>query len=134
MSVLQETRSADLIPGFGAAAGMPSEEAWARQLRNRKRRGEAFAVLGVVSVVIALGVLAVLVIDVLRRGVPWLSIDFLTSFDSRFADRAGIRAGLVGSLKLERGMLDFESGRYGIMGFPKDVLDISVLLNLEMGA
>jgi len=39
----------------------------------------------------------------------------------------------VGDLQLERGMLDLESDRYGVMGLAKDVFGISVLLDLEMG-
>ncbi|MGH2617041.1 MAG: phosphate ABC transporter permease PstA [Thermomicrobiales bacterium] len=77
---------------------MPTESAWRRQLEARKRRGGVFTSLGILSIVIALGVLAVLVIDVLVRGVPWLDLGFITNFDSRFADRAGLKAGLIGSI------------------------------------
>jgi len=38
--------------------------------------------------------------DVFTRGLPWLSWDFLTSFPSRFPERAGIRSALFGSIWL----------------------------------
>jgi phosphate transport system permease protein len=44
--------------------------------------------------------LAVLLIDVALDGVPRLSADFLTSFASRFPERAGVKAALAGSLWL----------------------------------
>ncbi len=50
------------------------------------------------SIAIALGTLLTLLVDVARDGLPWLNWDFLTSFDSRFAERAGLRAALMGTL------------------------------------
>jgi len=63
----------------------------------RKARGHIFSALGVLSILVALGVLVVLLTDVLVRGLPWLDWQFLTSFDSRFPERAGIRAALYGT-------------------------------------
>jgi len=87
-----------MAQGMGVADIAPVPDAWRTQLRSRHRKGNVFVVLGLVSVVLALGMLAVLVTDVLVRGIPWLSQGFLTEFDSRFAEQAGIRAGLIGSL------------------------------------
>jgi phosphate transport system permease protein len=95
-----ENAGTGLSRALDASCSMPTDEAWQRQLQRRKRRGGVFAGLGLLSIVVALGVLVVLVVDILLRGVPWLNLGFLTSFDSRFADKAGIRAGLVGSLWL----------------------------------
>jgi phosphate transport system permease protein len=92
-----ESAGTGLSRALDASGSMPTDEAWQRQLQRRKRRGGVFAGLGLLSIVVALGVLVVLVVDILLRGVPWLNLGFLTSFDSRFADKAGIRAGLVGS-------------------------------------
>ncbi len=64
----------------------------------RKIKGAIFAALGVLSLAIALGALAVLLIDVWRDGRPWLDRQFLTSFDSRFARQAGIKAALYGTV------------------------------------
>jgi len=98
MSVTQDVRLPRAPGGAEVAGGLPDEQTSRRQLKVRRRKGELFSALGVVSIFIALGVLAILIIDVLVRGVPWLNLDFLTSFDSRFADRAGLKAGLVGSV------------------------------------
>ena len=59
--------------------------------------GGIFIVLGLVSIAISLGMLVYLVADVVLRGTPWLDWQFLTSFDSRFPQRAGILAALVGT-------------------------------------
>jgi len=98
MSTMRDARFARAVSGGEFSYGSPAEQSWRRQLRVRRRKGEVFSGLGVASIVIALGVLVVLIIDVLIRGLPWLDIGFLTNFDSRFADRAGLWAGLVGTV------------------------------------
>jgi phosphate transport system permease protein len=98
MSIRHDTPVADMAQGMGVADIAPTSDEWRGQLRDRHRKGNVFTVLGMLSIALALGVLAVLMIDVLVRGIPWLSRGFLTEFDSRFAERAGIKAGLYGSL------------------------------------
>jgi phosphate transport system permease protein len=66
-------------------------------LAGRKLRGTIFVILGIVAIAIGLLTLAVLVGQVLVDGLSWLDGQFLTSFDSRFAQRAGIKAALYGS-------------------------------------
>ena len=66
-------------------------------LAGRKLRGAVFVALGLCSIVIGLATLALLVADILQKGLPWLDWQFLDSFDSRFAARAGIKAALYGS-------------------------------------
>jgi len=85
---------------IGTGAWGSSLETWKAELRGRHRRGVIFNVLGIASIAFGLGALVVLIADVLLRGLPWLTWSFLNSFDSRFADRAGIRAGLFGSIWL----------------------------------
>lgn len=63
----------------------------------RKARSYIFTALGILSIMLALGVLLTLILDVLVRGVPWLDWQFINSFDSRFAERAGIKAALFGT-------------------------------------
>ena len=53
-----------------------------------------------VSTWLAIGVLVVLLIGVVWQAAGWLDWDFLTSFDSRHPEQAGILAGLWGSLWL----------------------------------
>ncbi|MEY9976120.1 phosphate ABC transporter permease PstA [Lysinibacillus sp. RC79] len=48
----------------------------------------------------ALVSLAILLYRIITQGVDYLTIDFLTNFASRFADKAGIKAALIGSLWL----------------------------------
>jgi phosphate transport system permease protein len=63
----------------------------------RKWRGIIFAALGVASILFALGTLIALLLDVLIRGWQWLDPQFFDSFDSRFAERAGIKAAIYGT-------------------------------------
>lgn len=67
------------------------------QMGARRLKGIIFLICGVISVVIGLGTLAMLILDVLTKGLGWINIDFLNNFDSRFASRAGIKAALYGS-------------------------------------
>jgi phosphate transport system permease protein len=89
----------DPLPGLGVGAGEGARRV-ARALRSRHRAGRIFEIVGLVCIVAALGVLAVLVVDVLVKGLPWLDWQFITSFDSRFAERSGIKAALYGSIWL----------------------------------
>ena len=59
-----------------------------------------FAVLVFVATMIGLVVLAVLLVDIARDGVPRLSWEFITSFPSVSPDRTGIYPALLGSLWL----------------------------------
>jgi len=63
----------------------------------RHLRGQIFVAVGVTAIILALGVLVYLVLDVAIRGGSWLDWQFLTSFDSRFAERAGVKAALYGT-------------------------------------
>ncbi|HYP41466.1 MAG TPA: phosphate ABC transporter permease PstA, partial [Chloroflexia bacterium] len=67
------------------------------RMRARKARSYVFTTLGIISILIALGVLVTLITDVVTRGLPWLDWQFLTSFDSRFPERAGIKAAIYGT-------------------------------------
>jgi phosphate transport system permease protein len=86
-----------VLPGESLRARL-ADPAFEARLRARKRKGSAFSVVGTIAIVIALGTLLVLILDVLQKGLPWLNWRFLTSFDSRFAERAGIKAALYGSV------------------------------------
>jgi phosphate transport system permease protein len=64
----------------------------------RKLEDKLLMWLGVIFAYTALGVLAVLVIDVFLDALPRLNIRFLTSYPSRIAENSGILPALVGSL------------------------------------
>lgn len=65
---------------------------------RRKRLGTVLAVIFFLATVFGVVVLATLLVDVALQAAPWLDVQFLTGLSSRFPDRAGIRAALLGSL------------------------------------
>lgn len=67
------------------------------RVQFRHALGVAFTVIGILSILIGLGALIYLLLDVFTRGVTWLDWQFLNSFDSRFAERAGIKAAIYGT-------------------------------------
>jgi phosphate transport system permease protein len=69
-----------------------------KRLNRRRLNGQIFYALCLLAVVIALAMLAALLYNVLFQGLTRLSWDFLTSFPSRFPERAGIQAALLGSV------------------------------------
>ncbi|MGD2044632.1 MAG: phosphate ABC transporter, permease protein PstA, partial [Gemmatimonadota bacterium] len=66
--------------------------------RRRRRLGVVFAWLCGLATFVGVAALAVLLIDVLMDGLGRLSLSFLTSFASRFPERAGVKAALAGSV------------------------------------
>ena len=68
------------------------------QRGRRKKWGVALAGLFFVATVFGVVVLATLLVDVALQAAPWLDSQFLTGLPSRFPERAGIRAALLGSL------------------------------------
>ena len=69
-----------------------------RQLIRRARRIDlAFAGAGLLVMVLAMAMLMALILDLVIDGLPRLSWDFLTSFPSRRAGRAGILSAWVGT-------------------------------------
>ena len=71
-----------------------------RRLARRKRAGRIFAAVTFAATLIGLIVLAVLLLDVLNKSRGWLDWQFLTSFPSRFPQKAGILSAFAGSLWL----------------------------------
>jgi phosphate transport system permease protein len=65
---------------------------------RRRRVGIAFAVLFFLCTFFGIIVLLTLLVDVAVKGIPWLNVNFLTSFPSRFPADAGILSSIVGSL------------------------------------
>lgn len=63
--------------------------------RNRMSAASRWAFLG--ATLLSLVVLVILGADTLINGVPRLNIEFLTSYPSRFAAKAGLRSSLIGS-------------------------------------
>jgi phosphate transport system permease protein len=65
---------------------------------RRKASGQAFYVLCLAAISIAMLALVVLLLDILLDGLPALNWGFITSYPSRFPGQAGILSALVGSL------------------------------------
>ena len=66
-------------------------------IRRNKRYDFWFSVISIVCVLFSLLTLATLLLDLALEGVPRISWSFLTSFPSRFADKAGILSAWVGT-------------------------------------
>ena len=92
-------------------AVIPQSEFQWRQAR-RKWMGRAFHGLCLLSVCIALGMLAVLLIYLLQQGVTGIDWSFLASFPSRHPDKAGIKPAMLGSIYvvLVAGVVSFTLG------------------------
>lgn len=71
-----------------------------QNLARRKRAGRLFAVVAFIATLVGLLVLAILLVDVINKGRAWFDWQFLTSFPSRFPERAGILSAFAGSLWL----------------------------------
>lgn len=67
---------------------------------ERSLRSLSFHLALLLALLIALLALLSLLVDVGGKGVGWLGRDFLSSLDSRFPERAGIRPALVGTVWL----------------------------------
>lgn len=78
---------------------MPIEKMSARRRDIwRNFKGSLILVLSVTGIFIALLSLAALLFDAFWEGLPWLNIQFLTSFASRRPEQAGILAAFFGSI------------------------------------
>ncbi|MDA1257655.1 MAG: phosphate ABC transporter permease PstA [Chloroflexi bacterium] len=75
----------------------PRGAATARSGWRRNRDTIAF-LLFFASVVVGILGLAVLLVDVLSRGLPWLDWDFINNFPSRHAEESGVKAALWGTI------------------------------------
>lgn len=84
------------------AASSPSSHhnplAAAANLKRRRLVENFFRGLCLMAVLVSLGLLAALLYDVAHTGWHRVSWDFLTNFPSRFADKAGIKSALWGSI------------------------------------
>jgi len=72
----------------------------AQLLKKRHRISAAFKLFCLSVTCLAVAILGILILEVTLLGLPWLNADFITSFPSRFPEKAGILAGLAGTLWL----------------------------------
>jgi phosphate transport system permease protein len=71
---------------------------FSQQLARRQRSGRIFAFVCLAAVFAGILMLLTLLIDVVVDGLPWLRPELFTEFPSRFAERAGLRSALQGTL------------------------------------
>jgi phosphate transport system permease protein len=69
-----------------------------RRINQRKWQGHIFHALCLMATLVGLVMLGALLYNVLSQGLGMLDWDFITSFPSRFPERAGIQAALLGSI------------------------------------
>ncbi|MFL2645004.1 MAG: phosphate ABC transporter permease PstA [Dehalococcoidia bacterium] len=74
------------------------KEKYQQRLAQRQRRGKIFEIMCIISITIGIGMLALLLWYVADQGLHKLDWQFLTSFPSRFPERAGIFGALLGTL------------------------------------
>lgn len=67
-------------------------------IRKRKRQDFIFNIIGILCTLVGILTLGALLFDLIADGVGRLNWTFLSSFPSRFADRAGILSSWVGTL------------------------------------
>ncbi|WP_445477761.1 phosphate ABC transporter permease PstA [Lysinibacillus irui] len=71
-----------------------------KRMSKRITFNKVWKTLFFLATTFALVTLAILLYRIVTQGIDYLNIDFLTNFASRFADKAGIKAALIGSLWL----------------------------------
>ena len=69
-----------------------------RIIAKRKRQDFIFNIVGIICTLVGILTLGALLVDLLMDGATRLNWTFLTSFPSRFAERAGILSSWVGTL------------------------------------
>ena len=74
------------------------EEREAKRIRNRKLKNSIFHGAILACTLFGVIMLAILLIDVLIKGLPWLSGKFITNYPSILPSRAGIFPALLGSI------------------------------------
>lgn len=68
------------------------------RIKFRKLKDNIFHIFILLITCIGILVLFILIADLVRKGLPWLSEKFFTGFPSRFPKKAGILPGIIGSL------------------------------------
>lgn len=69
-----------------------------KRMKSRLRKNNGWKTVFLLATLFALLCLVILLYRIVSQGIGYLDWDFITSFASRFADRAGILPALVGSL------------------------------------
>ena len=68
------------------------------RLAVRKRIGGIAYVVFILAILFGMAGLAVLLVQVLIQGIPWLSWHFVSDYPSRFPEQAGMKSALFGTI------------------------------------
>lgn len=79
---------------------LTSNDKWNKRIKRRIIQNKVFHTLFFLATLTSLLVLAMLIYRIFSQGISFLSWDFIKSFPAPYPDRAGIFAGLIGSLYL----------------------------------
>lgn len=71
-----------------------------KKLSGRMTKNKVFKTIFLICTLIGLIVLAILIIDILRKGLPVMTGDFFTNFSSSSAHTAGVKGAVIGTLWL----------------------------------
>lgn len=85
-------------PAASTGSGITGLPAATVRLRRRRALGRVFELVCRAMALLGALVLVVLLVEVFRQGIGWLDWGFLTSFPSRFPERAGIESALWGTV------------------------------------
>ncbi len=91
-------RTADSASASSPLAGGSNADAVRRRLIRRRRNGRIFEYAITGSTMMCIALLVILLAAVCKDGLPWLDLQFFTSFPSRFAAKAGVKSAFWGSL------------------------------------
>ncbi len=69
-------------------------------IKKRNRKNTIFHVIIFLSTIFGVIILAFLLYDILRKGIPWLTTNFFMNYPSRFPKKSGIYPAILGSLWL----------------------------------
>ena len=69
-------------------------------VNKRRKKDQFFHILFFISTLFGVIALALLLIQVLVKGLSWVDLDFIINYSSRIAENAGIKASIVGTLYL----------------------------------
>lgn len=72
----------------------------AQYAKRRRIKSTIFKALCFSATLLALGVLMILMYRMVTQGAGYVSFDFLQQFSSRFPEKAGVYAGLIGSIAM----------------------------------
>ena len=81
-----------------ALVPVPKAAEGASNLPGRKTRARVVQRLLFLATSLAIVILAALILDISRSGLPWMSMDLLTNTPSRKAEQAGLRPALLGTI------------------------------------